>query len=125
MKRIKYKNIGEELINNPYPSLFGKKTQISRYVVSSDAFFVNDIRILVIIDNQNVNFEFVRETDGVTIFKYEDINNHVVLRRKVKEELEKRGVNFGKEKRNYKFRRTYQGKRIGFVLSPNGQREES
>lgn len=117
MKRIKYKNIGEELIDNPYPSLFGKKEKISRFVVSTDVFQIDDIRMMVVIDNQEITFELVRESDGVTIFKQEGIKNHVVIRRKVKEELQKRGVQFGKEKRTDHVGRFTKSKRVGFVPS--------
>lgn len=117
MKRIKYKNIGEELIINPYPALFGKKEKISRFIVSTDVFQIDNIRTMVVIDNQNVTFELVRESDGVTLFKQEGIKNHVVIRRKVKEELQKRGVEFGKEKRTDHIGRFAKSKRIGFVPS--------
>jgi hypothetical protein len=115
MKRIKYKNIGEELIKNPYPALFGKKDQISRFIVSTDVFQIDDVRLMVVIDNQEVTFELVRESDGVTLFKQEGITNHVVIRRKVKEELQKRGVEFGKEKRTDHVGRFTKSKRVGFV----------
>lgn len=111
MKRIKYKNIGEETINNPYQPLFGKKTHVSRFVVSSDVFQIDGVKYLVVIDNQDVTFELVRESDGVTVFKQEGIKNHVVIRRKVKEELEKRGISFAKEKREHKPGRLIKNKR--------------
>ena len=119
MKRIKYKNIGEELIDNPYPALFGKKAKISRFVVSFDAYVINDERILVVIDNSNKTFELVREVDGSIIYKYDKSNNHVVVRRRVKEELEKRGVKFGKEKRTDHVGRFAKSKRVGFVPPSN------